>query len=155
MKQSIRIIAMLFGCFAIYFILPSCNSSAKYAGKTGQKLEGPILIKGYNTSDNSLTLKDQNRNHAEYVTVSRGQTIDWNVTIADVEIVGIGLVKAFGVNDSDFFQVTPHRNGKSKWSATIGNLAEHKGFIVKYYIRWQLISTGQTYTYDPLLQLNP
>lgn len=159
MKQSIRFVAMLFACFAINFFFSSCNRGAKFNGKTGQKLIGPINITGYNISDQSLTLKDVDNNNARYVSVSRTQVINWNVTseASEVEIVEIAPDPGYHYNDPSFFSTVPHEVGASShWQATIGSPDPNNGIIFeKYYIKWKLKNDSKTYSFDPLLQLNP
>ena len=70
MKHSIRFIAMIFACFAIIIFFSSCKTKAKLA-KTGQMLIGPINISGYDVTDQSLTLKDNNGNNAQWARVSK------------------------------------------------------------------------------------
>ena len=155
MKQSVRFIAMLFACFAIF---SSCNRSAKFNGKTGQILIGPINISGYDATDQSLTLKDNNGHNAQWVKVSKNQVVNWNLTgkaAQDIKIDTIAVDTTYPCSDQNFFLQIPHSNGKLQWRAQIKNSSPANIILEKYYIKWTLTSSGQTYTFDPLLQLNP
>lgn len=149
---------MLFGCFAIYFFLPSCKSSS-FSGKTGQKLVGPINITGFDTSNGTLTLKDNDKNNADNVIVLRTQVINWNVTsdASKVEIVGIDSASKYQHNDPNFFSIAPHQVGNSShWQATVSSPDPNNGVIFEvYYIKWKLKDSSAIYTFDPLLQLYP
>ncbi|HSN09356.1 MAG TPA: hypothetical protein VLS85_09965, partial [Hanamia sp.] len=157
MKQSIRFIAMLFACFAISFFFSSCKTKAKFV-KTGQMLIGPINISGYDVTDQSLTLKDNNGNNAQWARVSKNQVVNWNVTddaARYIEIDTIAVDTTYLCNDQNFFSSAPYRLGPLKWQAQIKNSSPAKIILEKYYIKWTLKSNGQSYTFDPLLQLNP
>lgn len=156
MKHSSRFIAMLFVCFAINFFFSSCNNSEKFA-KPGQLLIGPINISGYDATDHSLTLKDNNGHNAEWVKVSKNQVINWNVTDHAGALIAIDTiaVDTSYSGDPNFFSTAPHRLGPLKWQAQIKNSSPAKIILEKYYIKWTLKSTGKTYIFDPLLQLNP
>ncbi len=77
--MKLRFIATLLACFAIYFFLPSCKSRAKFIANPGGVLKGPINITGYDISNGSLTLEDNNHNNASWVVVSRITTVNWNL----------------------------------------------------------------------------
>jgi acyl-CoA synthetase (AMP-forming)/AMP-acid ligase II len=159
MKHSIRYIAMLFACFAINFFFSSCNTKAKFNGKTGQILnDGAINISDYDITDSSLTLRDNNGNNAQWVKVSKNQVVNWNLTgkaAKDIKIDTIAVDTTYPCSDQNFFSSAPHRLGPLKWQAQIKNSSPAKIILEKYYIKWTLKSSGQTYTFDPLLQLNP
>lgn len=157
MKQSIRLIAVLFVCFAINLFLPSCGRDAKFAGKSGKPLSGPILIKGFDVVDSSLALEDSvTGNNAIYVIVSKNLTVDWVNKNSKILILNIAPDSKYQANDPAFFSDLPQRVGKSnRWRAKIGSPANNGILIEKYFIEWQLKSNGKTYHFDPLLQLNP
>lgn len=160
MRQSIRFIAMLFGCFAIYLFLPSCHTSTNFTSKTGKNLIGPILITNHDAKDSSLKLLDSTNNtNASYVQVSRNMPIIWVNKDSKIEILSIDTDANYHANAPDFFSVNnrPQRIGNSpRWRAEVGSPDTSRGILLeKYFIRWQLKSTGKIYRYDPLLQLNP
>ena len=160
MKKRIRFIAMLFAFFVIYFFLPSCNSSSNFTGKTGKNLTGPILITAHYTKDSSLRLIDStNKNNAGYVQVSRNMAIVWVNKDSKIKILSIAPDAKYHANDPNFFSANnlPQQIGNSpRWKAEVGSPDANQGILFeKYLIRWQLKSTGATYTFDPLLQLNP
>lgn len=147
---------MLFACFAINFFLTSCNNG--FTGKTGKPLSGPILIENFNVADSSLALEDSvTGNNAIYVVVSKNLSLEWvNKKNSKIEILNIAPDPKYQANDPSFFSNLPQRVGNSnRWRAKIGSPTANGILIEKYLIEWQVKSTGKTYQFDPLLQLNP
>lgn len=159
MKFISRAIAIFFACFAIGYLFNSCTTSpnSDHDDKTGKLLVGPIKIVSYNTHDQSLTLRDNNNQNAVYIVVKKTQKIDWQVVgskVKHIEIVAIAGDPAYSSsNDPNFFSATPEGSGKH-WSAQVGTPDSTKPFY-KYIIKWKLDSDTTTYTFDPLMQLNP
>ena len=158
MEKRFPVFAILAGCFVTYLFLPSCSSNKKFTG-TPPILKGPINITGYDTSKGTLTLKDDNGTDASNVSVQRKMKVNWNLTSSTQSKIEITAIKSdphFPFNDPNFFTVAPKPVGSSNhWQAEIEDLDTTKGAIEKYIIQWQLKGFPKTYTFDPLLQLNP
>jgi len=159
MKLITRSIAIFFAAFAICYFFTSCKGPSKLHDddKTGKLLNGPIRIINYDIQNQSLTLRDNTNQNAVYVVVKKTQPIQWQVTGKQgehIEIVEIAGDPAYASsNDPNFFSAAPHGSGKN-WTATVGTPDSTKPFF-KYIIKWKLDSNTTTYTFDPLMQLDP
>ena len=156
MQKGSRVLATLLICLTLFNFFSSCNSSSKFSGKTGKFLVGPIRITGYVVSSSTLILKDQQGNNASYIRVNRNQPINWVVTKSDLQIIDIAPDPKYPGNEPTFFSALPHQQGDPKhWQATVGYPDSTKGFVEEYFIKWKRDGDDSTYTYDPLIQLNP
>ncbi len=167
MKRSFRVAKVLLACFVISHFFVSCHEKNDSDDKkyknflAGKLLKGDIHIIDYSMADGSLTLVDDVKHNATYAQVTRDQKIKWVIDTDDnpgmdnFQIDSIYPDPKFP-NPPDFFSETPAAEG-NHWEARINgnNLDTTKGFLEKYIIAWQIKGKSKTYTYDPIMQLNP
>ena len=112
-----------------------------------------IRITGSDTSTGDLTLEDSNGNSATNFNAQRGHVITWEIQNHS-GVSAITNIAQKNVNgNQDVFSSYPARKGNSSnWQGTVLNSSS--SYTDTYKIDWK-DANGNSYTYDPMILLNP
>ncbi|MEO6906197.1 MAG: hypothetical protein ABI148_07540 [Ginsengibacter sp.] len=103
-----------------------------------------------------LTLVDENGNSATNFNAHRGHVITWEIQPGSGVNALTGFAQKNVNGNQNVFSSYPAKLGNSRnWQGTVDkDLSPSNSFTDTYEIGWQ-DSQGNSYTYDPAIQVNP
>jgi hypothetical protein len=156
MKMAFHYFKFLLICFSTIFLLPSCSRYLATDGANKIKRKVFIRITSIVAGTSNLVMVDENGQPADTFQAFSGQKVIWEIEDkADIKSIE-KIYSKNGYNNSPIYKKGPKKrflSMKKKWK---GNFIETKLQIGEHYnIDWKNKKTGETKTYDPLMQLNP
>lgn len=115
-----------------------------------------IRITSSNTTTGDLTLIDSRGNSATNFNAHRGDLISWEIQPNSGVSALSGFAQKNVPNNQNVFSEFPAKLGNSSnWQGKVNpNLNSAGTFQDSYEINWQ-DPQGNSYTYDPVIQINP
>lgn len=108
------------------------------------------------TSTGVLELKDSAGNSATNFNAHRGDVITWEIRPHSVVNALTGFAQKNVSGNENVFSSYPAKQANSSvWQGTVdANLNSNNSYTDSYEISWQDAS-GNSYTYDPMILVNP